>query len=303
MLGSVQNVDIKLLKIFVGIYESGGFTQAQTALGLSQANISAKMSKLEGRLGARLCDRGTAGFKLTPEGAIVLEATRNLFSALDVFQETVVDVGTELSGDFNLGLVDNAITNPKSNIDRAISNFIDAAPAVNLNVHIGDPADLESQVLSGSLHCAIGLFNQSNDSLMYKALYQTEHALYCGERHELFYIPDSDIDEAEISAAKFLDRGYLESIEDLKPQLKFMDSEVGSNGNVEGLALLVLSGQYIASLPVHFAKQWVDVGQMRRINVDHGTTLTNVMSIYKKRKTISKVIQQFMAELEATRKN
>ncbi|QLC74689.1 LysR family transcriptional regulator [Pseudomonas sp. LPB0260] len=298
MLGSVQDIDIKLLRIFVAIYEAGGFTQAQSKLGLSQANISAKMSKLEGRLGARLCERGVSGFKLTPEGEMVLEASQQLFHALDEFQESVADVSSELSGEFNLGLVDNAITNPNSNIDRAIASFIDAAPAVSLNIYIGDPADLEAQVLDGRLHLAIGLFNKSNDLLRYRSLYFTEHALYCGDRHELFHMDADRIEKFDMSSLKCLDRGYIESIDDLKPQVHLPLASVSANGNIEGLALLVLSGRYIVSLPVHYARQWVDAGKMRMIDPRRTRAKTDVVAIYRKRKSTPKVTSRFLSELE-----
>ena len=35
--------------------------------------------------------------------------------------------------------------------------------------------------------------------------------------------------------------------------------------NIEGLAHLILSGQYLAFLPVHYARNWLGTGQMRSL--------------------------------------
>jgi DNA-binding transcriptional LysR family regulator len=298
MLGTVHDIDIKLLRIFFAIYECGGFTQAQSILGMSQANISTKMSKLESRLGARLCDRGTSGFKLTTEGETIIEAAKQLFNAIDDFQSIASDVGTQLTGTLNIGLVDNAITNPNSHIDKAIALFMNSAPAVKLNIFISDPSELEAQVLDGHLHLAIGLFNQTHEALKYKPLYTTEHALFCGNNHELFSIPDHQISDADLTNSKCIDRGYIESINDFKLNIAFSTSSSSFHNNIDGIALLVLSGRHIASLPVHYAKQWVDSGQMRQLKPEKTQVKTDVLAIYRCKKTLSNVISHFLSVLK-----
>ena len=63
--------DLGLLRVFVTVVHSGGFSAARTELNVSQPTISMKISDLEARLGMRLCERGRAGFKLTAEGQLV----------------------------------------------------------------------------------------------------------------------------------------------------------------------------------------------------------------------------------------
>ncbi|UTW12236.1 LysR family transcriptional regulator [Marinobacterium rhizophilum] len=295
---NIHDVDIKLLRIFFAIYECGGFTQAQTMLGMSQANISAKMSKLEQRMGTRLCDRGTSGFKLTTEGETIIEASKQLFAALDEFQDSVADLGSQLTGRLNLGLADNSITNPNSKIDEAIARFMDSAPAVELSIFIGDPSELEAQVLDGRLQLAIGVFNKTQESLQYKPLYTTAHALFCGRRHELFSVPDDEISDTDLIAAKCIDRGYLESVSDLKLNIELPTEKSNSHYNLEGIALLVLSGRHIANLPLHYAQKWVDSGQMRLLKAEHTLVKPSILAVYRSKKTLSAITSRFLSELE-----
>lgn len=297
MLRNVHDVDIKLLRVFYAIYEHGGFTQAQLALGISQANISAKMSKLEGRLGARLCERGASGFKLTEDGETIIAAAKRLFSALDEFQDISSSLGGELTGTLNLGIIDNAISNSNSHVDVAIANFIESAPSVNLNITIGDPSELESKLLDGSLHVAIGLFNQTNISLEYKKLYSSQHALFCGSKHEFFNLDDSEITDLEIANSRCIDRGYLESIKDLRLDLNLHTEKSNSHYNIEGVVLLVLSGRYIANLPVHFALPWTRSGKMRILKPESTMANVDILAVYKAGKSLSKVTEHFISEL------
>ena len=68
-LAQVSDFDIRLLRIFRSVVECGGFSAAETVLGIGRSAISQQMSDLEQRLGLRLCQRGRAGFvtlKWTP---------------------------------------------------------------------------------------------------------------------------------------------------------------------------------------------------------------------------------------------
>jgi len=68
-LAQVSDFDIRLLRIFRSVVECGGFSAAETVLGIGRSAISQQMSDLEQRVGLRLCQRGRAGFSLTEEGA------------------------------------------------------------------------------------------------------------------------------------------------------------------------------------------------------------------------------------------
>ncbi len=72
--------DLRLLKVFMTVVDSGGYTAAQAELNVGTSTISNHMSKLEERLGARLCQRGRIGFQLTDKGEFVYQAARRLFA-------------------------------------------------------------------------------------------------------------------------------------------------------------------------------------------------------------------------------
>ncbi|MNF94454.1 Bacterial regulatory helix-turn-helix protein, lysR family [compost metagenome] len=49
MLSQVRDLDLQLLRLFVCVVESGGFSCAQDELGIGQSTISTQMAKLETR--------------------------------------------------------------------------------------------------------------------------------------------------------------------------------------------------------------------------------------------------------------
>jgi hypothetical protein len=60
--------DLRSLRVFCNVAEAGGLAAAERVLLMSKASISRHVREVEERLGVRLCERGPAGFRLTPEG-------------------------------------------------------------------------------------------------------------------------------------------------------------------------------------------------------------------------------------------
>ncbi|MFP5300575.1 LysR family transcriptional regulator [Cobetia sp. SIMBA_158] len=281
MLGNLHDIDLKLLRVFHAICECGGFTQAQLRLGMSQASISTKMARLEGRLGYRLCYRGNAGFSLTPEGTQLLRSTQRLLAAVDAFVDEAGDVGQQLSGELNLGIIDNAVSNPDFRVADALEVFLAEAPGVSVNISVGDPANLEAQVLDGRLHLAIGLFNGSRQNLDYLPLYQTTHGLFCGREHPLFAIEDEELTEDDLHKALCLDAGYLDTIEGFQRDIGLGQVKSDTHQNAEGVALLVLSGRYVGNLPVSYAQRWVKEQRLRLLKPDVSLVTSTVTAIHR----------------------
>ena len=54
----LDNIDLRLLRVFVALADANGFSDAQIALNLSQSTLSTHLSELEKRIGGQLCLRG-----------------------------------------------------------------------------------------------------------------------------------------------------------------------------------------------------------------------------------------------------
>jgi LysR family transcriptional regulator, transcriptional activator for bauABCD operon len=261
----IQDVDLKLLRIFDTIVHCGGFSAAQTTLNVTTSTISEHMSQLEVRLGVRLCERGRGGFKLTEEGHAMHEAVQRMLSAIDTFRLEAAGVKTQLAGTLHFGVIDATVTDEDSPLIPAIQRLGALAPEAHLHIHIDTPHALEQRVLDGRLHLAVGPFMERVSGLDYSFVYREHHGLYCGRNHPLFELPDEKITPTEISGAKLAARAYLGHFD--LDQLG-VDQAAGTVDNVEARALMILSGHFIGFLPLHFARSWEDDGSLRRLRPD-----------------------------------
>src|SRR6266436_4026219 len=102
-IGHLGESDIRLLRVFVAVTESGGLARAQSVLNLGLSTISGYLSQLEVRLAASLCQRGRRGFLLTEEGKVVYSASKSLLAAHEAFRSAVGGIHGDLIGELRVG--------------------------------------------------------------------------------------------------------------------------------------------------------------------------------------------------------
>ncbi|MEG1038982.1 MAG: LysR family transcriptional regulator [Pseudomonas sp.] len=258
----IQDADLKSLRIFETVVQCGGFSAAQSALNTSVSVISEQMSLLETRLGVRLCDRGRSGFRLTDEGAVLYEAAQRMLAAVETFSMEAATLRQQLSGVLRVGVIDATLTDTASPLTQAIRRFGEMAPQVHLQIHIDTPSALEQRVMDGRLHLAVGPFPSRLPGLEYTALYKETHGLFCSRSNPLFDQDDASItplllSQARVAARTFLGRFDLDQLQ--------AERAAGSVDNVEARAMMIVSGQYIGFLPLHYAQPWVDKAELRRL--------------------------------------
>lgn len=261
MLGSVHDVDLKLLRVFSTVARCGGFTAAQVELNCSQSAISTRMSQLEDRLGMRLCQRGHAGFKLTDKGEQVLEACDKLFESIDQFKHTINETSSTFTGELRFGIISNINTCKDLAISETIEKIHKEYPNIEISLYIGIETEIETRVLDGRLHGGLVGAHNSLTALDYQPIYNEEHVLYCSAKHPLFEKADGQLSLKDLENADFVSRDYLENIQGFSPDFPLTQRAVSPE--LEGATFFLLSGCYIAYLPTHYAEQWVERKLMR----------------------------------------
>src|SRR5882672_9730100 len=99
------DINLDLIRCFLTVVESGGFTQASTRLHVTQSGITLKIKRLEEQLKCRLFRRTVKPLELSHEGEIVLGYARRL---LDLNQEMVERVAKPKKDvALRLGIVDH----------------------------------------------------------------------------------------------------------------------------------------------------------------------------------------------------
>lgn len=246
----VQDVDLRLLRVFRAIVDAGGLVGAQQTLNVSQSTLSTQLADLEKRLGFRVCYRGRSGFSLTTAGQQIYDACDELFSAADRFQNTAASISGELKGVLRLGIVDAMITNPAWDLAQILAEFNERANKTVIDLSVDSPGDMERMILEGSRDVAIGgSFVKKTVGITYIPLFRELHAMFCSARHPL--AGPKSVSSAQLQRHSFVTRRYLHRC-DLKRIGHLSPSAIVEE--MEAQALLIQSGRFIGFLPVHYAE-------------------------------------------------
>ena len=291
----LDNVDLRLLRVFVTLAESRGFTEAQFALNLSASTLSTHLAALERKIGGRLCDRGRGGFRLTPFGEASYKAAKQLFSDLDTFSQRIGSQRGQLVGRLRIGSVDGVVTSPELGLQTAVGRFMERAPEVTIDLVLGTPHDLERAIAEGQRDIVIGPFSQRAPSITYLPLYREPNALYCGRGHPLFATPASEIGEEAIARSAFSVRAYR-NLDDL-----YRVNHPRASASVvqmEAQSMLVLSGHYIGFLPRHIGDGFAAEGRMRAIRPEVYSFDSQHFAATRKNEANAPLVRAFVAELK-----
>lgn len=296
-LAQVSDFDIRLLKLFRSVVESGGFSAAESVLGIGRSAISQQMSDLEQRLGLRLCQRGRAGFALTEEGREVFQSTQQLLAALESFRTEVNGLHQNLRGELNIGLTDNLVTVQHMRITNALSRLKERGPDVRVNIRMTPPSEVEQGVLDGRLH--IGVVPQAGalSGLDYQPLYDERSLLYCAVGHPLFYADDQQLDDERLNTQDAIAPTFR-----LPPEIQTHYQVLNCTASAsdrEGMAFLILTGRYIGYLPDHYASAWVQQGRLRALKADTRFYDLNLAAVTRKGRRPHLVLESFLEALEA----
>lgn len=263
-LGQMSDYEIRLVRIFKTVVECGGFTAAETVLGISRSAISQHMNDLEGRLGFSLCQRGRSGFSLTEEGKEIYQAGLTLLTALETFRSDVNALHHTIKGELNIGITDNLVTLPAMHVTHALAELTAPNHEVDVNIDMAPSDAVIRGVMDGHLHVGVVPAVNLPSSLETQLLYDEPSYLYCSAEHPLFDQPE-----------EILEADYLAGYPAISPRYPLPEEARqahdalnlrASASDREGTAFLILTGRFIGFLPQHVAQQWVNTGKMRALN-------------------------------------
>ncbi|AHG65214.1 LysR family transcriptional regulator [Advenella mimigardefordensis] len=293
-LAPISDFDLRLIRVFRTVAECGSFTAAESTLGITRSAISLHMSDLEQRLGMRLCQRGRAGFALTDEGREVLRASESMMASIEDFRREVNQLHDSLRGELNIGLMNNLVTQPRMRITHALAKVRQQSQEVRINISMSPPGDIERRLLDGHLHMgAFPLINKLS-GLEYHTLYDEKSQLYCSHTHPLF-AKAQKLSIKDLQGIPAVIPGYRLSPEAIALHQPLADAARASDR--EGIAFLVLTGQYVGFLPDHYAKTWVEKNMMTAFAPEHIHYSVSIAAVTRKNRRQNLIIDRVLAEL------
>jgi len=256
----LHNVDLRLLKIFRSVVEHGGFAGAQTEMNVTLSVISDAMSSLETGFGFRLCNRGRAGFRLTEDGSRVYEALKRLNAAFDQFQREAAQSEQAPGGTLRVGMVDAVATIQPNALIKAFGQLRRKAPNTALTLKVDTPQNLIHALHEEVFDVVIVPVFRRLMGLRVTVIEDDNlQIIHCGAGHALFGKGDREISLDMIATLPFVARTHMQG---WTPPRGLRFNETAWTSDIEAIAALVLSGEYLGYLPEIYSLPWVERGLM-----------------------------------------
>jgi DNA-binding transcriptional LysR family regulator len=288
----VSEMDLRLLRVFKAVADSGGFTAAEVILGKSKSAISTDIADLESRLQMRLCRRGRSGFALTPEGERIREAFDELQADLDQFRDKVNRTRQMLSGAITIYVTDNIVTHDHSPLVAAVSRFVQENPGVFINFTSAPANEVEQSLLSGRAHVGISLISRLVPTLETIPLFSETGLLYCGRRHPLFSVSDALMTPAVLRGHRIVGGAVMREAALSERIQRDFESSATSN-TIDARIILLLTGEFLGFLPPPYAAPWVERGEIRPILTEELQATNMFCAIFNRSAPASLVVDKF----------
>lgn len=151
------SIDTDLLRCFVAIAETGGFTAAGDRLGLTQSGVSVRMRRLEDRLQVQLLARTSRSVALTADGELLLGYARRMLDLNDeVVRRFTLPAAT---GHLHAGVADYVVPN---RLQGLLARFRKHYPRVSLEITVGLGMDLVPRLEKGDLDVVVAAATETS---------------------------------------------------------------------------------------------------------------------------------------------
>lgn len=296
MLRKINDIDLKLLRIFQTVADCGGFSAAESQLNIARSTISTHMADLESRLGLTLCQRGRAGFALTEEGKTVYDAVEEVFAALDGFRHQVNGLHEKLTGELNIICSDAIVADPRFKLTDILDAFIAKAPDVTINISTNSLPEMEQALIDGRAHICFAPRHRDLSSLNYRPLYNEDYFLYCHAKHPLFAAKGSAIKDGDLSKHKFIHPG-IQTIGQASLAMEGLPRSANAYIYEVRMAL-VKTGHYIGFFPSHYVQPWLKRQELRALCPDTRHYAVDIAALTRKTGPQDKLLKQLLVQLD-----
>ncbi|MBS0452202.1 MAG: LysR family transcriptional regulator [Proteobacteria bacterium] len=146
-------MDLRALRYFAAVAETGHMTRAAERLGIQQPPLSQQIKTLERTLGLQLFKRHPRGVTLTEAGRLFQVEARRLLDDADAMRVRMKRVAEGQAGVLRVGFTSSAAAHRF--VPDALRAFRQAYPGVELQLREANAADITEALVAGRLHAAL----------------------------------------------------------------------------------------------------------------------------------------------------
>jgi len=290
-------MQIESLKVFTDLAETESFTKAAQINSVTQSAVSQQISSLERYFKSILIERSKKKFRLTREGQVLYEYSKQIIQTYDALQNRIQEIKDIVSGTirvstiYSIGLHD---------LPPYLKQFLKQFPTVNVHVEYRRANQVYDDVLGNVVDIGLVAYPQKELRLEIIPLRDDPMVLVCHPQHPFAKV--KQIKLKQISGQKFV--GFEPDI----PTRRAIDKVFKDQGvtlipvmefdNIETVKRAVEIDAGISIVPHNTIIQEIQKQTLVEIKIEDAEFFRPLAVIYKKSKVLSPAMKQFIAILK-----
>lgn len=263
-------MNLRQIKIFVAIAETGSFSAGADAVSLTQSTVSQHMASLEEEMGVPLFDRLSRGISLTTGGTLFLRHARRILRESDALSQAMCG----FRGLERAELIVGASNIPANYlVPPLLATLKHEHPGISLTLLTGDTAEVLILLEGAEVELALVGSRSENSEIIFNPLINDPLVLVVGSMHRWAKPGRIEIDqlfseplvmrETGSGSGQALDLALRRAGHD--PQDLEIAARLGSNEAVLQAVAGGYGGAFVSELSV---ESWKHAGELKRIEID-----------------------------------
>ncbi len=226
-------MDIKVLRNFVEIVDSGSLTAASKKLFIAQPALSNQLKALEKEMNATLLERNSRHQRLTDAGRLFYDRARSILLLEKSMTKEIADFESGNAGVLKIATVPSAAM---TMLDQILPDFAKAYPGVRYEFYEKESDAILMLLEEGTVDVGI-VRTPCRITPEMEAIYVSDEELVCAYRDDLFTLPDretislSDLGSQPVVIIRRYEEALRQSCEkaDFTPNLRAVNQQVTIN--------------------------------------------------------------------------
>lgn len=290
-------MQIESLKVFTDLAETESFTKAAQINNVTQSAVSQQISSLERHFKSILIERSKKKFRLTREGQVLYEYSKQIIQTYDALQNRIQEIKDIVSGTirvstiYSIGLHD---------LPPYLKQFLKQFPTVNVHVEYRRANQVYDDVLGNVVDIGLVAYPQKELRLEIIPLRQDPMVLICHPQHPFAKLKQIKLKqiagqkfvgfEPDIPTRRAIDKVFKDQGVTLMPVMEF--------DNIETVKRAVEIDAGISIVPHNTIIQEVQKQTLVEVKIEDAEFYRPLAVIYKKSKVLSPAMKQFITILK-----
>ena len=290
-------MQIESFKVFCDLAETESFTRAAQINNVTQSAVSQQISSLERQFNSLLIERSKKKFRLTREGQVLYEYSKQINQTYDSLQNRLQEIKDIISGTirvatiYSIGLHD---------LPPYLKKFLKLFPTVNVHVEYRRANQVYEDVLGNVVDLGLVAYPTRDPKLDIVALRKDTLVLICHPHHPL--AKSKSVKLAQLEGEKFIsfepDIPTRKAIDKILKDRDVAVQTVMEFDNIETVKRAVEIEAGISIVPRGTITQEVAKQTLAQVKIEGHDLYRPLAALYKKNKVLSPAMKQFLAMLK-----